>query len=103
MPALGGFDPSSAFGGLRNEKPKIPQAFFTMEPQQIVDLLVGMGYSEKSAKADVAKFMEYKAQIEGPHQVFSDDERPDEPLPEGAQSERFSGFVDRIKGGTGDE
>lgn len=100
MPALGGFTPNSAFGGLRNEKPQIPQAFFTMESEEIVALLVGMGYSEKSARADVAKFMEYKARAEGPQQVFSDDdERPDEPLPEGAQSERFGGFVERLKGG----
>lgn len=102
MPAFGGYSPNSQFGGLRNEKPTVPQAFFTMEPEQIVDLLVSMGYSKKTAEVDVAKFMEYKARVEGPQQTFSDDDdRPDEPPPEGAKSEHFSGFVDKLKGGNG--
>ncbi len=98
-PALGGFSPSGAFGGLRGDKPKIPQAFFNMEPEEIVALLVGMGYSEKSAKEDVAKFMEYKARSVGPKQIWSDDD--EEPVPDSALSEHFGSFVERLKGGNG--
>ena len=99
MPALGGFNPSGAFGGLRGDKPKITQEFFNMDAEDIVALLVGMGYSERNARVDVAKFMEYKARTTGPKQIWSDDEEAQEAVPADAPSERFGDFVDRLKGG----
>ncbi len=98
MPALGGFSPTGVFGGLRGEKPQIPQAFFTMEAAEIVALLVGMGYSEKNATVDVAKFMEYKKRITGPKQVFSDDDEQDAAEPS-AEHLSFGGHITHLKGG----
>ncbi len=98
-PALGGFSPSGAFGGLKGDKPRIPQAFFQMEAEEIVALLIGMGYSERTARVDVAKFMEYKERAEGPRQIFSDDEKADEPVPADAPSQTFGRHITRLKGG----
>ena len=100
MPALGGFSPSGAFGGLRGDKPKIPQAFFNMEAEEIIALLIGVGYYDKNARADVAKFMEYKARVVGPKQIWSDDdEETAKEVSGSAPSQHFSTFVDKLKGG----
>lgn len=104
MPALGGFNPSGAFGGLRGDKPKIPEAFFTMEAEDIVALLIGMGYTERNARSDVAKFMEYKARTVGPKQIWSDDEDEErEPVPTNAPSQKFGDHIAKLKGGPSDE
>ncbi len=99
MPALGGFNPSGQFGGLRGDKPTIPEVFFTMEAEEIVALLVQMGYTERNAKSDVAKFMEYKARQVGPKQVWSDDDEQKEVAPESAPSMKFGTAVANLKGG----
>ena len=100
MPALGGFSPSGAFGGLRGDKPKIPQALFNMEAEEIIALLIGAGYSDRNARADVAKFMEYKARAVGPKQIWSDDDDETENEVSGdTPSRRFSEFVDKLRGG----
>ena len=99
MPALGGFNPQGAFGGLRGEKPRIPQAFFEMEEEEIVALLIEMGYSEKNARVDVAKFMEYRKRMIGPKQIWSDDEEAKEQAEPGTQRQSFGGHVAHLKGG----
>ncbi|KKK60288.1 hypothetical protein LCGC14_3025850 [marine sediment metagenome] len=99
MPALGGFNPQGAFGGLRGEKPRIPQAFFEMEEEEIVALLVGMGYSEKNARVDVTKFMEYKARTVGPKQIWSDDDEAKEQEEPSANRQNFGQRVAYLKGG----
>jgi hypothetical protein len=98
MPALGGYNPAGVFGGLRGDKPKIPNAFFTMEAEEIVAMLMSMGYTERNARVDVAKFMKYKERQAGPKQIFSDDEEP-KPVPENAPSKTFSQSVNKLKGG----
>ncbi len=97
-PALGGFNPKGVFGGLRGEKPEIPQAFFQMEAAEIIALLIGMGYSEKNAKVDVGKFMEYKKRITGPRQVFKDDEDASTKEPS-EELRSFGGHIGYLKGG----
>ena len=97
-PALGGYSPTGVFGGLRGEKPVIPQAFFQMEAAEIVALLVGMGYSEKNATVDVAKFMEYKKRITGPKQVFSDDDEAGANEPS-EELRSFGGHIAKLKSG----
>ncbi len=100
MPALGGFNPQGVFGGLRGDKPQIPQAFFQMEAEEIVALLIGMGYSEKNAKVDVAKFMEYKKRTADPKQIWSDDDDGPEKPQEPSESRRsFGGHVAHLKEG----
>ena len=99
MPAFGGFNPQGVFGGLRGEKPQIPQAFFQMEAEEIVALLVGMGYSEKNARVDVAKFVEYKKRTTGPKQIWSDDEEAAEQAEPSAQRQSFGGHVAKLKSG----
>ena len=97
-PALGGYSPQGAFGGLRGEKPQIPQAFYEMEAEEIVALLVQMGYSERTAKADVAKFMEYRKRMIGPKQIWSDDEEAKEQAEPSTQRQSFGGHVAHLKG-----
>lgn len=97
MPALGGFNPQGAFGGLRGEKPQIPQAFFEMEAEEIVELLIGMGYSDKNARVDVAKFMEYKARTVGPKQIWSDDEEKEKAEPS-VNKQSFGKHIAQLKG-----
>ncbi len=98
MPSLGGFSPKGVFGGLRGEKPQIPQAFFTMKAEEIVALLVEMGYSESTAQTDVKKFMEYKARTVGPKQIWSDDDK-DEAAEPSKESRSFGGHIGYLKGG----
>ena len=98
-PALGGFNPQGTFGGLRGDKPQIPQAFFQMEAEEIVALLIGMGYSEKNARVDVAKFMEYKKRTAGPKQIWSDDEETKEQAEPSRQRQSFGGHIAHLKGG----
>ena len=62
-------------------------------------MLVTMGYTERNARSDVAKFMEYKARQVGPKQVWSDDEAGQEPVPESAPSMKFGTVVAKLKGG----
>lgn len=62
-------------------------------------MLIGMGYSEKNAKVDVAKFMEYKARTIGPKQIWSDDEeekKKDEPS---TNKQNFGQHIAQLKGG----
>ena len=96
---MGGFNPQGAFGGLRGEKPQIPQAFFEMEAEEIVELLIGMGYSKKNAEVDVAKFMEYKARTIGPKQIWSDDEEEKEKAEPSMNKQSFGQHIAQLKGG----
>ena len=99
MPAFGGFNPQGAFGGRRGERPTIPQIFFDMEEAEIVALLVQVGYSEKTAKVDVAKFMEYRKRTAGPKQIWSDDEEEKKQEEPSDNRRSFGGHIARIKGG----
>lgn len=96
-PALGGFSPNGKFGGM-GDKPAIPQAFFSMEEEEIVALLVASGYSERVSRADAAKFMEYKERQTTPPQEWSDDGTPAEEVPPEKVTQRLSSFVDQLKG-----
>ena len=72
MPALGGYSPKSAFGELRGSKPSVPQIFFTLTEDEIAQVLMSQGFSEKTSKAEARKFMLYKERIVGPVQVWSE-------------------------------
>ena len=100
MPAFGGFNPQGAFGARRGERPTVPQVFFDMEETEIVALLVQMGYSDKNAKVDAAKFMEYRRRRAGPKQIWSDDdEEAKKQETPSANRRSFGGHIGHLKGG----
>lgn len=96
-PALGGYNPRSPFGELRGQKPKVPHLFFTLTEDEIVQVLVQQGFSEKTAKQEAAKFMRYKERIAGPKQVWSDDEEQPQAQPQ-VTTQRFADEVAGRKG-----
>ncbi len=79
-PALGGYDPRTSFGNLRGTKPQVPHLLFTLKEEEIVQVLMAQGCSEKTARREAAEFMLYKERTVGPRQVWSDDD--DQPKPE---------------------
>lgn len=100
MPALGGMNPRSPFGQLSGQKPKVPQLFFTLTEEEIVQVLVAQGFSEKTAKEEAAKFIKYKERIVGPKQVWSDDDDEGKPkVQPQASTQRFADEIATRKEG----
>ena len=101
MPALGGYNPRSPFGQFRGQKPHVPQLFFTLTEEEIVQLLVRQGFSEKTATQEAAKFMKYKERIVGPKQVWSDDDEAGRG-PAAHQETTTKRFADEVAGRKGE-
>jgi len=73
--------------------------FFTLTEAEIVQVLVSQGFSEHTALAEAAKFMEYKKRIVGPKQVWSDDDEDKPKEKPKAKTQRFADEVAGRKGG----
>lgn len=76
----------------------MPQLFFTLTEDEIVQVLISQGFSEKTAREEAAKFIRYKERVVGPKQVWSDEPEAPAEKPQ-ATTQRFADEVAGRKGG----